>query len=163
MSNGLAIPSFGDLPQDQQDEILRECQSEECLEATNALARARNDVVEKCENWKYLDGQVLKRWAVVAMLAAAAAAVAAAGGFLLGIPEPTLVTKVVAAVLLVAAGVLAVIALVLAAMAGIAMSRAAEARSDLQDARDAFDEAVINVQAACGLYCMPDLDEPLCA
>ena len=162
MSNGLAIPPFGDLPPDQQDEILAECQSRECLDATDALTRARNHVVEKCENLKYLDNLVVKRWAIAAALAVAAAALASAAAFLVAVPEPTGATKVVGGVIIGVAGALVVIAAIMAGLAFLAMSQASEARSDLQDSRTAFDEAVINVQAACGLYCRPTLDEPTC-
>ena len=156
MSHGVAIPSFGDLPQDQQDEILQECQSQECLEATDALTRARNDLVEKCDNLKYLDSQVVRRWVIVAGLAAAAAALAAAGGALISIPEPTGLTKLVGVVLVVVAGILAIIAAWLTVLAIYTMLQAAEARRNLQESRDAFHEAVANLQAACGIYCRPD-------
>ncbi|MCH7564627.1 MAG: hypothetical protein IH968_12480 [Gemmatimonadetes bacterium] len=75
----------------------------------------------------------------------------------------TLLTKIVGTALIAVAGVLVVIAGILTVLAFMTMSRAAEARSDLQDSRTAFDEAVINMQAACGLYCRPNLDEPTCA
>ena len=81
---------------------------------------------------------------------------------MLGIPEPTGLTKIVGAALIAVAGILVAIVAVLAVIAMITMAQAAEARSNLQDSRDAFDEAVINVQAACGLYCRPDLDKPPC-
>ena len=118
--------------------------------------------MEKCDILKYLDSQVVKRWVIVAGLAAAAAALAAAGGALISIPEPTGLTKLVGVALVVVAGVLVIIAAVMAGFAIRTMVQAAEARSNLQDSRDAFDEAVINVQAACGLYCRPDLDMPRC-
>ena len=162
MSHGVAIPPFGDLPPDQQDEILQECQSQECLEATDALTRARNDLVEKCDNLKYLDSQVDRRWTIAVGLAVAAAALAAAAAVLIGFLDPTGLTKVVGVALIAVAGVLVIIAAVMAGLAIKAMYQAAEARSDLQESRDAFGEAVANLQAACGRYCRPDLDMPPC-
>lgn len=103
------IPNLDDA---ERDRVLRECASADCTNAKNVLVAARNDIVDKCGDWKYLDSQAWKFLAAAIAVAALAAAMAGSAVLMAGVPE-LIGSKAVAGLLLNAAFVLAAIAVVM--------------------------------------------------
>lgn len=149
---------YKDLPDNQQKEVLAQCNAAACTDAKDAMQPARNEIRKWCQRI-----QTKQREVQAAALAAAGLAAVSAGAFgalaaaaQAGVVFWVLVAMLVAALLIGAAAIIA------AAVAAVREGELNGYRRQVSALQTQWDVLADAVTRNCPEQCRNDLDVPMC-